>query len=72
MVVFPDDPDVDPGGVVAMGSTLAVSAWGDALAYVLMRRRGYGWDQVLETHPAGAVGKITMLPEALPQLDGEK
>jgi len=68
VVVFPDDEEVDPGGVIAMGSTLAVSVWGDALAYVLMRHRGYGWEQVLETHPAGAVGKITQLPDELPEL----
>ncbi|WFE20731.1 SIS domain-containing protein [Solwaraspora sp. WMMD937] len=67
-VVLADDDQADPGGVIAMGSTLAVSVWGDALAYVLMRRSGYGWDQVLETHPAGAVGKITELPAALPGL----
>lgn len=58
----------DPGGVIAMGSTLVTAVWGDALAYVLMRRKGYGWDQVLETHPAGAVGKVSELPEALSPL----
>ena len=68
LVVFPDDQDIDPGGVIAMGSTLVVSAWGDALAYVLMRRRSYGWAEVLATHPAGAVGQITALPESLPKL----
>lgn len=57
--------DGDPGGVIAMGSTLVTAVWGDALANVLMRRRGYGWDQVLETHPAGAVGLITDLPDPL-------
>ncbi len=67
-VVLPDDEEADPGGVVAMGSTLAVAVWGDALATVLMRRTGYGWEQVLETHPAGAVGRITELPDALPGL----
>ncbi|MCV2395124.1 SIS domain-containing protein [Actinotalea sp. M2MS4P-6] len=59
------DTEVDPGGVIAMGSTLIAAVWGDALAYVLMRLRGYGWDQVLFTHPAGAVGLIDDLPEAL-------
>ena len=46
----------DPGGVVAMGSTLVAAAWGDALALVLMQMRGYGWDAVLFAHPQGAVG----------------
>lgn len=61
--------DSDPGGVIAMGSTLVTAVWGDALANILMRRRGYGWDQVLETHPAGAVGLITDLPEPLDRID---
>lgn len=63
-VVVDAGPEVDPGGVIAMGSTLAVAAWGDALAAVLMQRRGYGWDQVLFTHPAGAVGKLEHVPDA--------
>jgi arabinose-5-phosphate isomerase len=53
-IATPDDGD--PGGVIAMGSTLAVSTWGDALAVTLMRLRRYSWTQVLFTHPAGAVG----------------
>jgi arabinose-5-phosphate isomerase len=63
-VVVDAGPEVDPGGVIAMGSTLAVAAWGDALAAVLMQRRGYGWDEVLFTHPAGAVGKLEHVPDA--------
>lgn len=61
--------DGDPGGVIAMGSTLVTAVWGDALANVLMRRRDYGWDQVLETHPAGAVGLMTDLPDPLEHID---
>ncbi|WP_129336332.1 KpsF/GutQ family sugar-phosphate isomerase [Cellulomonas endophytica] len=63
--------DVDPGNVIAMGSTLVAGVWGDALAYVLMRLRGYGWDRVLHTHPAGAVGHLTDLPEELGGFGGE-
>lgn len=48
--------EADPGGIVAMGSTLVTSAWGDALSIILMQMRGYGWDSVLFTHPNGAVG----------------
>jgi D-arabinose 5-phosphate isomerase GutQ len=59
----------DPGGVIAMGSTLAVSAWGDALAVTLMRLSGYSWSQVLSAHPAGSVGQITVAPEELAPLD---
>ena len=50
--------DGDPGGIVAMGSTLVSSAWGDALALCLMQMREYGWDAVLYSHPGGAVGKL--------------
>ncbi|MCB2176928.1 MAG: SIS domain-containing protein [Actinomycetales bacterium] len=71
-VVLDADDEVDPGGVIAMGSTLMAAVWGDALAYVLMRLRGYGWDQVLFTHPAGAVGQIDGLPEALASLGPDR
>lgn len=67
-VVLESGDEIDPGGVIAMGSTLVAAAWGDALAYVLMRLRGYGWDEVLFTHPAGAVGQIGTLPDELPGL----
>lgn len=68
-LVVPDG--VDPGGVVAMGSTVAVSAWTDALATVLMRVRGYTWSDVLFTHPSGAVGQVTDLPAELEQVNLE-
>lgn len=54
----------DPGNVIAMGSTLVTAVWGDALAVLLMRQRGYTWEQMLETHPGGAVGKQRHTPEA--------
>ncbi|MCH1883934.1 SIS domain-containing protein [Agrococcus sp. ARC_14] len=54
----------DPGNVIAMGSTLVTAVWGDALAILLMRQRGYTWQQMLETHPGGAVGKQRHEPEA--------
>lgn len=59
---------VDPGEVIAMGSTLVTAAWGDALALMLMRLRGYGWDQVLQSHPSGAVGQLHEAPPPLPPL----
>lgn len=55
----------DPGDVIAMGSTLVTAVWGDALAILLMRQRGYSWERMLETHPGGAVGKMGARPEAL-------
>jgi D-arabinose 5-phosphate isomerase GutQ len=66
VVQLTSPPGADPGEVIAMGSTLVTAAWGDALAYVLMRLRGYRWEQVLHTHPSGAVGTISELP---PELD---
>ncbi len=55
----------DPGDIIAMGSTLAVGVWGDALAYVLMAQRENSWDRFLHNHPAGAVGLITQPPAGL-------
>jgi hypothetical protein len=34
-----------------------------------MQARGYSWGAVHHTHPGGAVGAQTALPEALPHLD---
>ncbi|GGM14917.1 SIS domain-containing protein [Nakamurella endophytica] len=69
VVVDVDVPaGADPGEVVAMGSTVAVSAWSDALALVLMRARGYRWSDVLFTHPSGAVGQIATPPADLEPL----
>lgn len=63
--VFTVDDQVDPGNLIAMGSTLMHAVWGDCLAVALMRMRGYGWSDVVFTHPLGAVGKLAGLPEAL-------
>jgi arabinose-5-phosphate isomerase len=57
-VDLPATPEGEPGGMVAMGSTLAVAAWGDALTLIAMRMRGYDWPSVLLTHPGGDVGRI--------------
>ncbi len=68
-VTLTTSDDADPGGIVAMGSTLVTSVWGDALSYVLMHYNGYGWDQVLGSHPAGAVGQRRELPADLDRVD---
>ena len=60
--------EVDPGNVIAMGSTLMHAVWGDCLAVALMRMRGYTWSDVLFTHPLGAVGKREELPTELESL----
>jgi D-arabinose 5-phosphate isomerase GutQ len=67
-VVLPQTPDSDPGGIIAMGSSLAAAAWGDALAIVLMQISGYSWGQVINAHPSGAVGQREQLPAALSRL----
>ena len=64
-VRLPADDLSDPGGMIAMGSTLAASAWLDALAYVLMRAKGYDFGRVLRSHPRGAVGQTAHLPANL-------
>ncbi|MBA3019530.1 SIS domain-containing protein [Propionicimonas sp.] len=66
--LFPIADQVDPGNVIAMGSTLMHAVWGDCLAVALMRMRGYSWADVVFTHPLGAVGKIEDLPGELPSL----
>jgi arabinose-5-phosphate isomerase len=57
-VYIPTRPEGEPGGMVAIGSTLAVAAWGDALALIAMRMRGHSWPSVLFTHSGSAVGRI--------------
>lgn len=64
-IILKSAADADPGDIIAMGSTLAVGVWGDALAYVLMVLREHSWETVLHNHPAGAVGKIKELPPTL-------
>ena len=49
-------PDVDPFGVIAVGSSLTVCAMGDALCVVLLHMRGHSVESFGETHPGGAVG----------------
>lgn len=49
-------PDADPGDMIALASTLAVGAWGDALAVVAMALRGHTLHDVVHSHPAGGVG----------------
>lgn len=68
VVTLTNLPGIDPGEVIAMGSTLVTAAWGDALATVLMRMTGYSWSQVLHSHPSGAVGQLADAPESLPPL----
>lgn len=47
---------VDPYGMIATGSSLVNSAFGDALCVVLLQLRGYTKEDFSKTHPGGAVG----------------
>jgi D-arabinose 5-phosphate isomerase GutQ len=49
--------DVDLGAIIATGSSLSAAALLDAITEVTRALRGYSWDQVIYTHPAGAVGR---------------
>lgn len=49
-------PEVDPYGMIATGSSLTVCGMTDALCVVLLKLRGYTKDKFGETHPGGAVG----------------
>ncbi|MBY6414362.1 SIS domain-containing protein [Rhodococcus sp. BP-252] len=49
-------PDSDPGNMIAMASTLAVGAWGDAVGVVAMSLSGHTMHDVVNSHPAGGVG----------------
>lgn len=68
VVVVAVDPAADIGGTIATGITLVQAAWGDAMAEVLMRHRGYTWSDFMTTHPAGAVGQRAGLPPDFPPL----
>jgi D-arabinose 5-phosphate isomerase GutQ len=48
--------------MIAMASTLAVGAWGDALAVVAMALRGHTLEDVIDSHPAGGVGTRSVQP----------
>ncbi|WP_245813945.1 SIS domain-containing protein [Rhodococcus marinonascens] len=49
-------PDADPGDMIALASTLAVGAWGDAVGIVAMALNGHTIHDVVRSHPAGGVG----------------
>ncbi len=50
--------DVDGHGVIALGSSLASSAIGDAICFAVLSERGYDPEAFRRVHPGGAVGKM--------------
>lgn len=49
--------EADPHNLIPTASTAAQLALGDALALVVMERRGLGKDDIAKRHPAGSIGK---------------
>ena len=64
------DADSDLGSVVATGSSLAIATTVDALAEVSRIARNYSWNDLLFTHPSGAVGRDAQ--ESLERLSAMK
>ncbi|WP_037363776.1 SIS domain-containing protein [Nakamurella lactea] len=58
LLITVTEPDADFGQVIAMGSSLANCAIGDALAAVTMGARQNAWASFAQSHPGGAVGKL--------------
>jgi arabinose-5-phosphate isomerase len=50
-------PDIDPHGMIALGSSLVNGAAGDALCAALLQINRYGVEDFGTTHPRGAVGQ---------------
>jgi len=61
----------DPGEVIAMGSTLAVSAGATPCRHLDAPERLL-LVPVLSAHPAGSVGQITDAPDELSPLDASR
>lgn len=72
VVIRTTPSEADPGGLIAMGSTLVAGAWSDAVSSTLMRMRRYEWSEVLDIHPAGVVGTQTDLPAPVDELPREQ
>jgi arabinose-5-phosphate isomerase len=55
---LPPEPEVCPLGLAPTTSTTMMMALGDALAVVLLTRRGFTREEFSELHPGGSLGKI--------------
>lgn len=55
---LPREPEVCPLGLAPTTSTTMMMALGDALAVVLLTRRGFTREEFNELHPGGSLGKI--------------
>jgi arabinose-5-phosphate isomerase len=57
-LVLPQSPEACPLGLAPTTSTTMMLALGDALAVVLLERRGFSADQFQALHPGGKLGRI--------------
>ena len=55
---IPSKPEYELMGYVATTSTVAFSAMCDALSAVVLEAKGYTPEQLGQTHPGGAVGRV--------------
>lgn len=56
-LLFSVPDEVDAAGVIALGSSLAAGAVGDALCFAVLAVRGFDPEHFQRIHPGGAVGK---------------
>jgi arabinose-5-phosphate isomerase len=56
-VLFSVPDDLDAAGSIALGSSVAAAAVGDAICHAVLVTRGFDRDRFAQVHPGGAVGK---------------
>lgn len=56
-LVYEVPDQIDAGGSLALGSSLAAGLVGDALCHAVLAERGLDPAELARTHPGGAVGK---------------
>jgi D-arabinose 5-phosphate isomerase GutQ len=65
-VLFEVPVDLDAAGSIALGSSLAAAAVGDALCHAVFLARGFDERWFARIHPGGAVGKALNADDARP------
>lgn len=62
-VLFEVPAELDGAGSIALGSSIAAAAVGDALCHAVLLVRGFDRERFARTHPGGAVGKALAAEE---------